>query len=428
METVYQIDRNLELSKRRLENDNVIPEEAKKAILDFVDNLALEGISKHRQYFYIERLKIVAKIMGDSFINPKKEDIKSAILKLQNGAGTKTERYSERTISDIEMSIKKFYKDFENGKYYVSVEWLRMINHLSKEKKPDDIVSIEELNSLLEACYNERDRALISLLYDSGCRIGEILTLRVKDVEFDEYGIKLMVKGKTGVRRVRVVGDAVSLMREYIARFHRSNPDSFLFIKIGRDEPMTYADVNTIFYKISRRAGIKRRINPHLFRHTRATLLAKDLKEAPLEATMGWVHGSRMSRVYVHLSDEDVDNAVLKVYGITKKTNEKGIQYTPKICHRCKAENPTINEYCYRCGLPLDENRLIELEKRRDEAETAILQSSLIEESTKEILKNFDPEFKDKILEAILTKVVENVDLKEKFQRELATRNAQNKF
>ena len=45
------------------------------------------------------------------------------------------------------------------------------------------------------------------MLYDSGCRIGELLTLRVKDIEYDDYGIRLTVNGKTGVRRVRTVGD-----------------------------------------------------------------------------------------------------------------------------------------------------------------------------------------------------------------------------
>ena len=44
-----------------------------------------------------------------------------------------------------------------------------------------------------------------------GCRIGELLTLRVKDLEFDDYGMRLTVKEKTGVRKVRVVRNSVPL-------------------------------------------------------------------------------------------------------------------------------------------------------------------------------------------------------------------------
>ena len=111
---------------------------------------------------------------------------------------------------------------------------------------------------------------------------------------------------------------------------------------------MKWNDVNMMLYKVSKRARINRKIHPHLFRHTRATILAKDLKPAPLESTMGWVHGSRMSRIYVNFSDDQVDDAILKVYGIDK---EKGRdrntnQSQPVMCQRCGTENSSNASYC----------------------------------------------------------------------------------
>jgi integrase len=419
METVYLIDHNLELCKRRLQKDISVPEEVKKTIMDFTADLAILGLSKHRQYFYIERLKLIARLLGQKFLAPEKNDIRDALLKLQDSRGKTTEKYSERTLEDIKISLKKFYKTYQNGKYFDSVSWLKKNNHPSKEKKTESIITIEELNSLLTACYNERDRSIISLLYDSGCRIGELLTLRVKDVDFDQYGVKLTVHGKTGNRRVRVVGDSVSLLREYMDRFARKDPGFPLYVKIGKNEPLQYQDVDTMLDKVSKRAGITRHIHPHLFRHTRATLLARDLKEAPLEATMGWVHGSRMSRTYVHLSDEDIDNAVLKVYGIVKKNEKQTIDYRPKICPRCHTENPTINEYCLKCGLPLDANKLIQMEEKEREVENALLQSPVLDQSSKDLLRTFDPQFKDKILEALIQQILENPESRKKFRQEL---------
>ena len=345
-DSVYHIEETLELAKIRLKQDDSLSSGVKKAILDFVDDLTMDNLSKHRQYFYVTRLKLLGRIMGDSFLHPTRQDIKTAILKLKASKTRRNGNYADSTMNGMYMTLKKFYRIYEDGKYMESVSWLRLNWNPAKDKKPEDIVSMDELNKLLNACRNYRDRALISMLYDSGCRIGELLTLRVKDLEFGRYGLRLTVKGKTGVRRVRVVGKSVALAQQYL-HSKRYEPDEFFFSMIREKGPMKWNDVNMMLYKVSRRAGIKRRIHPHLFRHTRATLLAKDLKQAPLESTMGWVHGSRMSRIYVNFNDEQVDDAILKVYGIEKQKDGEGntIHYVPGLCPSCGAENSSIDNY-----------------------------------------------------------------------------------
>ncbi|MEM4056506.1 MAG: hypothetical protein QW578_05660, partial [Thermoplasmatales archaeon] len=64
----------------------------------------------------------------------------------------------------------------------------------------------------------------------------------------------------------------------------------------------------------------------------------------------------------------------------------------------------------------------IDLDNKRRESESLLLRSSVIGNSTKDLLKNFDPEFKDKILEAILSQIISNPQLKKKFIAELITR------
>lgn len=66
----------------------------------------------------------------------------------------------------------------------------------------------------------------------------ELLTLSVKDVDFDQYGVKLMLHGKTGNRRVRVVGDSVSLLRDYMEKFSSKSPESPLHVTIGKKGPL----------------------------------------------------------------------------------------------------------------------------------------------------------------------------------------------
>jgi len=62
-----------------------------------------------------------------------------------------------------------------------------------------------------------------------------------------------------------------------------------------------------VIRKLVKRAGIKRRVHLHGFRHTAATRLARLLTEAELEQYLGWVQGSKMAATYVRLSSRDVD-------------------------------------------------------------------------------------------------------------------------
>jgi hypothetical protein len=62
-----------------------------------------------------------------------------------------------------------------------------------------------------------------------------------------------------------------------------------------------------------------------------------------------------MASIYVHLSGRDVDNALLKVYGIKNTEEKEESQLSPKKCPRCQEVNPFSNKFCYKCGMILDE-------------------------------------------------------------------------
>jgi len=69
----------------------------------------------------------------------------------------------------------------------------------------------DEIQHVIDAAINKRDKALIALLWDIGARIGEIGNLRIKDVKYDDIGISILVSGKTGQRRVRAVWSVITL-------------------------------------------------------------------------------------------------------------------------------------------------------------------------------------------------------------------------
>lgn len=110
---------------------------------------------------------------------------------------------------------------------------------------------------------------------------------------------------------------------------------------------------------LAQRAGIKKHVHPHLFRHSRATALANKLTEAQMKEFFGWTQASEMASVYVHLSGRDVDNALLALHGeaiVQVKAEELQISH----CRRCHEKNSPASSFCSRCGTPFDSKLLVE--------------------------------------------------------------------
>jgi hypothetical protein len=155
---------------------------------------------------------------------------------------------------------------------------------------------------------------------------------------------------------------------------------------------MAHEDVYSVIIHVTKRAGMKRRIHPHLFRHTRATILAaNNLAEAPLELQMGWVPGSRQTRTYFHLSGRQQDNAVLRSYGVKIKEEDKRFQERkPVTCPRCREDNPSSASFCHRCGSPLDTKTALQFEMYEKKIESSLKQRPDVCPELQSILKNIE--------------------------------------
>lgn len=379
-----------------------IPEADKKAILDFVDgDLILENIKEKRRMNYIQRLRIVARWIPDTFINPSKEDIRKVLLKLNEG-------YSEWTKVTYLRMIKKFYrKRLPKRKYETLFDDVKIKQPKSRVQQ-SDLITPDEMTGIINNCFNVRDKAIFSTLYDSGCRIGELLLMKIRNVRFDDYGavIDVPFEGKTGTRPVRIVGDSIAYLRAWIDD-HPKHGDlnAPLFCNISEGitgRAMTYDDVHSALKKILKRAGITRRIHPHLFRHTRATILASKVAEAPLEAQMGWVPGTKQMATYVHLSGTQTDHAILSAYGIKIK-DESINEPKPVKCPRCGELNPSDAKYCRKCWLPLTVEEALAQKEKEDKALNILGNMELdpVERKLMEMIQN-NPDLKDQLLLEIL--------------------------
>jgi integrase len=362
----------LEKVLAQVKADPAIPEKNKEAICRFHENCFIEGISTGRITRYLYDLRHISKWLGKEFENVTKEDIRSLIGRIEKETFEKNGRdvpYQESTKRDFRITIKKFYKWLrETEDYPEEVRWIKSTGRKCERiKLPEEMLSEEDIERLINVAENPRDKAFIAILYESGCRIGEMLFLRLKHINFDQYGAQLLVNGKTGYRRVRIIASAPYLT-DWINRHpKRDDPEAPLWVT--RDyEIMSYAALRISFKRLFKKAGVRKKINFHNFRHSRATYLANHLTEAQMKEFFGWVQASDMASIYVHLSGRDVDNALLKVHGIKKPEEQEESQLNPKKCSRCHEINQFTNVFCNRCGMILDKdlmNRKIQTDSER---------------------------------------------------------------
>ena len=366
-----------------------------------IDMKVKDGLSGHRIMFYLDKLRPMASFLGEKFPDPSEDDLKLVIDAFARKG------ISPRSVEDYKQTIKKFYSWYLSPqKYKKACEWVKIRNNVDRLKKSEEMITEEEINRLVEACRNLRDKALVTLAYDSGCRIGELLTLRIKDLELDDRGMMVHVSGKTGERTVYVIGDSIAYLREWRkVHPHGSNPDSFLFVDLVTGEPMNYDAARIGISKAVKRAGIKKRVHLHLFRHSYATRYSEVLSESVLKAQMGWTGSSRMAQKYVHLSAQQQKNAVLSANGFEPEV--KTIKHAALIaCNRCGEKNPSTAEYCMKCWFPLTTKAALVLQERQEKIEKTLAQKNAISQEVMKILNTIPESEKTGILTAIVEELL----------------------
>lgn len=210
----------------------------------------------------------------------------------------------------------------------------------------EDLYTKDEVDRILQVCVTPHDRAMVEVLYESGCRVGELVSMTIENTKFLKNGIAVvLVSGKTGSRAVYLY-ESVPSLKAWL----NQHPIGTGILWVYHKKPFKPMKIQGVYDRVRRflkQAEIvgKKRIL-HLFRHARLTELAKHLTEAELEKVAGWTTGSKMTAVYVHMSQRDIQHAMLtKVYGVELDDEEDPLieqLLTAKICPKCKERNPSF--------------------------------------------------------------------------------------
>ena len=238
----------------------------------------------------------------------------------------------------------------------------------------DQLITKDDVRKMVSISEHPRERAIVMLLWDSAARMGELQSLNIGHVQFDRYGAVIIVHGKTGMRRIRLI-ESAPYLQEWINHHPlKDNPNAPLFVthRTYAKEPrrLKHQTIGNRLKATARQAGVLKPVHPHAFRHARLTDLARGgpgkraLSEMELRLVAGWEKNSGMPEIYVHLSGGDVEQKLLENAGfINEEKSADEINLEPVICPRCKTLNPATALYCTHCSMALSQDAAKQIEE-----------------------------------------------------------------
>ncbi|MDE1859712.1 MAG: tyrosine-type recombinase/integrase [Candidatus Micrarchaeota archaeon] len=313
--------------------------------------------------------------------------------------------YKEDTKAKIKSIIKAFYKHFwgEDIYYPKVVAWIKSTVKWSNKMLPEDLLTEAEVKKMIGTARNQRDKAIIALLFDSGIRAGELLNMKVKDVDFNTEPAHIRVDGKTGPRQVPILFSAPYLARYLDQIQDKLSSHDYLWQNIPQSHVvgrLMQTGLAAMLDRIAKEASIDKHVHPHLFRHSRASLYASSLTEQQLKHYFGWAGSSKMAATYVHLSGRDIDNAILGANGMKQEQRVVEPVLKVKNCQRCQLSNTPTSIYCSRCGAPLD----VDLAVRKIQEETTVKEAIGNALSDPEVVKKLLPVIQEVLKEKMTKK------------------------
>lgn len=305
----------------------------------------------------------------------------------------KNPKWSDNTKRDFKVILKSFYKWFEeeDKRLKSSIDQERqeaqdMYTFLRKyvktpsiivQRDPTQVIEDVDCQTLIEkGCRNALERAIIALLHESGVRAGELLNMRIKDFERVNKHAQIHVNGKTGRRTIPILRSIPRLELWIEEHPAKTEPNACLWVSKANGhyaKPLKHFGLLKLLRRVGAKADLDKPMNPHWFRHSRATIYGRTYTERHLEKIMGWTIGSKQPKTYCHHTFKDAEREFKKQNGLEEPEE---ISPQVQVC-ACGNPNESTAKYCYKCGQALRIDVLQDDQAKRDDAMTYAMEALL---------------------------------------------------
>ena len=212
-----------------------------------------------------------------------------------------------RFISSVR-SLFAYCRNFGHLKNNVSLE-LKTVKNPKKLPRFMTGAEVDKLcrePSVNELLWEKRDRALFEMLYSSGCRASEIVSLTFEDFNSDYSSAIVTGKGSKD-RRVYFEEDAQNALKAYLEdrkkRFGQSDKEPHIFVN-QRGGALTTGGLRLIITRYSGSEGTKHHVSPHAFRHTFATAMITNGADVRMVQELLGHSSISTTQRYTHISTE----------------------------------------------------------------------------------------------------------------------------
>ena len=299
------------------------------ALKDYTNYLKLErGLSDNSISNYQLDVRKLQKFLNVNEIEVGPDQVSEELIQkfIYDVSSSINARSQSRLISGLRSFFD--YLVFEN---YREQNPMELIESPKTGRKLPDIISTEEVDRIIRAIdlgkpEGERNRAIIETLYGCGLRVSELTELKLSDLFFDEGFIK--ITGKGNKQRFVPISEYtikyITLYKDEV-RPHQAIKDEYsdtLFLN-RRGRQLTRAMIFTIVRKLTREAGISKKVSPHTFRHSFAThMLNRGADLRSLQTMLGHADIST-TQIYTASRPERLAGLVADAHPLASKRQDR---------------------------------------------------------------------------------------------------------
>ena len=293
--TKYQI----QLQSTDLIVHNAIPDELKY----YISSKAIQNVNPDtlKNYFsFIRRFFMTVRKRPDEITAT---DIRGFLGRYKMESGV-----VDSTLDNKRVILHSFF-EWIHGEGLIRSNPCAHVDPIKHNVSAREPIDRDELEIMRAACRDDREVALVDLLYSTGCRIAEVAALVLSDIDWDKRTV-LVRHGKGDKRRITYLNSrALVSLRKYLDS--RDDDCEFVFVskrvheKHGVKEKALQREIGNIWL----RSGLTHKITPHIYRHTAGTLASAS--GMPIEHVQKFLgHASiKTTMRYVKVFDDDVKNS-----------------------------------------------------------------------------------------------------------------------
>ena len=234
-------------------------------------------------------------------------------------------KFSRNSVSRKLSSLRSFFKYLHNEEI-VKINPFSLISSPKKEKKLPKFLYNEDIEKIfnvpnINTVLGKRNSLILELLYDTGVRVGELVNIKINDINFDDKSIKILGKGNK--ERVVLYGTYAEIaLKEYLNKGRnkllKGKNNEYLILNANGNN-ITTRGIRLIIDKIIKQACLNTHISPHTLRHTFATHLLENGSDLlTVKELLG--HSSLSStQIYTHVTNERLRNIYLKSHPRARK-------------------------------------------------------------------------------------------------------------